>query len=89
MPIPQDFSEFFSAFGAPATAMALAVGLVRGARALESDANPDALKYVAGLLTAGDLASFGKLGPTVIPFIFEGVFGRNPLSFRFIPCLSG
>ena len=84
MPIPQDFSEFFSAFGASATAIALAVGLVRGARALESDASPEALKYVAGLLTAGDLASFGKLGPTVIPFTFERVFGPNPLSFRFI-----
>jgi hypothetical protein len=84
MPIPQEISQFFSALGAPVTATALAIGLVRGARALETDANPHALKYVAGLLTAGDLASFGKLGPALIPFIFDRVFGPNPFRLKFI-----
>jgi hypothetical protein len=71
MPIPQEIDDILSEFGLPATAIALAVGLVRGARALETDANPHALKYVAGLLIAGNVAAFGKVGATLVPLIFD------------------
>jgi hypothetical protein len=84
MPVLLDVSEFISALGAPTTAVALAVGLVRGARALETDANPQALKYVARLLIDRNFATFGRLGPTLIPLIFDRVFGSHPLSWKFI-----
>jgi hypothetical protein len=84
MPIPQEINDILSEFGLPATAIALAVGLVRGARALEADANPHALKYVAGLLRAGNVAAFGKVGAILVPLIFDRVFGSNFISWKFI-----
>ena len=69
MPIPQEINDFLSEVGLPTTAIALAVGLVRGAKALETDASPRALKYLSGLLTAGNAASFGKVGATLVPLV--------------------
>jgi hypothetical protein len=60
------------------------MGLVRGAKALETGANPQALKYVSGLLTEGNLRNIGKAGAGLVPFVFDKVFGSRPLSFRFI-----
>jgi hypothetical protein len=84
MPIPQEINDFLSEVGLPTTAIALAVGLVRGAKALETDASPRALKYLSGLLTAGNAASFGKVGATLVPLVFDRVFGTNVFSFKFV-----
>ena len=61
MPIPQEITDILSRLGLPAGAIALAVGLVRGAAVLEKDASEPALKYVSGLLTGGGFTAFGKL----------------------------
>ena len=84
MPIPKEIADILSQFGVPAGAVALAVGLVRGARALEKDASEHALKYVSGLLIGGGMTSFGKLGATLIPIIFDRIFGSRPVSYKFI-----
>src|SRR5215470_11287631 len=84
MPIAQEITDILSQLGLPAGAIALAVGLVRGAGALEKDASEAALKYVSGLLTRGGLTSFGKLGATLVPTIFDKIFGSRPLSYKFI-----
>ena len=84
MPVPTDITGFLSEIGVPAGAIGLAWGLLRGARALEEDASEPALKYVSGLLTGGGLASFGKLGETLVPAIFDRIFGTRPLSLKFI-----
>ena len=78
------FQDIASEIGLPTGAVALAVGLVRGAKVLETDANPRALKYVSDLLTGGDLKNIGKAGAGLVPFIFDKIFGPRPLSFRFI-----
>ena len=82
-PMP-DIGSYLSQFGLPAGAIALAVGLVRGAKALETDANPQALRYVSDLITKGDLRNIGKAGASLVPFVFDKVFGPKPFSFRFI-----
>jgi hypothetical protein len=84
MPIPNEITDILSQFSVPAGAIALAVGLVRGAKALEKDATEHALKYVSGLLIGGSVADFGKLGATLIPIIFDRIFGSRPLSYKFI-----
>jgi hypothetical protein len=56
------FQDIASEIGLPTGAIALAVGLVRGAKSLETGANPRALKYVSDLLTKGDLKNIGKAG---------------------------
>lgn len=81
-PMP-DIGSYLSQFGLPAGAIALAVGLVRGAKALETDANPRALKYVSDLLAGGDLRNIGKAGAGLVPFVFDNIFGSKPLSLRF------
>jgi hypothetical protein len=78
------FQDIASEIGLPTGATALAVGLVRGAKALETDANPRALRYVSDLLTEGDLKNIGKAGAGLVPFVFDKIFGSRPLSFRFI-----
>jgi GAF domain-containing protein len=84
----QDFKDIasylISEFGLPAGAIGLATGLVRGAKVLETGANTEALKYVSGLLTKGDLKNIGKAGAGLVPFVFDKVFGSRPFSFRFI-----
>jgi hypothetical protein len=84
MPIPEWINAFVTAVGLPAGAIALAIGMVRGAGALEKDASEAALKYISGLLMKGSLVSFGKVGAAYIPMIFDRIFGKNPLSARFI-----
>jgi hypothetical protein len=84
----QDFKDIasflISEFGLPAGAIGLAAGLVRGAIALESDANPRALKYVSDLLTEGNLTNIGKAGAHLVPFVFDKIFGPKHISFRFL-----
>jgi hypothetical protein len=84
MPIPKEITDILSELGLPAGAIALAIGLVRGARTLEKDASDRALKYVSGLLIGGDATSFGKIGATLVPAIFDRIFGSRPLSYKFI-----
>jgi hypothetical protein len=84
MEIPTDLPGILSSFGLPAGAVALGYGLVKGADALEADASADALKSISGLLKRGPLTGFGALGATVVPLIFDKVFGQRPLSFKFI-----
>jgi hypothetical protein len=80
--MPLEISELVSGIGLPAGAIALAAGLVRGAKALEKDANPEALKYVSNLLTAGNLRDIGKAGAGLVPVVFDRVFGKKPLVFN-------
>jgi hypothetical protein len=77
-------SHYVSEAILPAGAIGLATGLVRGAKALEKDANPQALTYVSDLLTKGDLQNIGKAGASLVPVVFNKVFGSKPFSFRFI-----
>src|SRR5215831_19365520 len=84
MPIPSEITDILSEIGLPAGAIALAVGLVRGAGALEKEASEPALKYVSGLLIRGGLSNLGKLGATLVPRLFDRIFGSRPLSYRFI-----
>jgi hypothetical protein len=84
MDIPTDLSGVLSALGLPAGALALGYGLVRGAGALEEDANEDRLKEIAKLLKESSFTGVGKLGATVVPLVFTKVFGTNPLSLKFI-----
>jgi hypothetical protein len=77
--MPTDVTSLLSDFGAPAGAVTLAFGLVRGARALEKDAKESALKDVATLLMHGSLENFGKLASTLVPTLFDKIFGENPL----------
>jgi hypothetical protein len=74
MAIPQEISNLLSAIGLPAGAIGLAVGLVRGARSLETDASDRALHLFSDLITKGDLRNIGKAGAGLIPFVFDTVF---------------
>ena len=81
----EQFMKHDNEFGLPAVVVtALAVGLVRGAKAFEEGASDAALKYVSALLTGGGLTNFGKVGATLVPAIFDRVFGTRPLSIKFI-----
>jgi hypothetical protein len=84
MSISQEINEFLSEFGVPATAIALAVGLIRGAKAFETGANPNALKYVATLLTSGGMTNIGKAGVAIVPVIFQRIFGTKATGLKFI-----
>jgi hypothetical protein len=81
MPLPPEIkdilSELGSEIGLPAGAIALAVGLVRGAKALETDASDRALKYFSSLIMEGNFADFGKAGATLVPFVFDKIFGKT------------
>jgi hypothetical protein len=83
MSLPPEITDLISEFGVPAGAIGVAVGLVRGARALEKDANEAALRYVSCLLIGGGIGSVGKVGPTLVPVIFDGIFGQRPISVKF------
>ena len=84
MDIPTDLPGILSEFGLPVGAGALAWGLVKGADALEEDAKEERLKYISDLLEDTSFSSFGELGASVVPFIFEHVFGSRAFSFKFI-----
>jgi hypothetical protein len=77
MPVPKEITDILSELSLPAGAIGLAMGLVRGAGALEKDASEPALKYISDLLKGGGLTSFGKIGATLVPAIFDRVFGQN------------
>jgi len=84
MPIPQEISDILTELGGPTAAIGLAVGLVKGAKALEKSASEAALKSISDLLLHGNMANVGKLGATLIPVIFDRVFGPKPVSVKFI-----
>ena len=83
MDIPTELTGILSEFGLPIWAGAFAYGLVRGADALEEDAKEERLKYISDLLKERSFTSYGKLGASVVPFVFEKVFGSKPLSIKF------
>jgi hypothetical protein len=84
MDLPTDISGILSAFGVPGGAIGIAYGLVRGAGALETDAREEALRDVSRLLASDSWANFGKLGATLVPAIFDRIFGSRPFSFKFL-----
>ena len=86
MPLPQEIGDVLSGIGLPAGAVAIAFGLVSGAKALERDATDRALQYVSSLLTSGRVADFGKVGAVLITAVFGRVFGSKPFSYKFISC---
>ncbi len=83
MPVSSDFTDVLSELGVPAGALGLAVALVRGAKALEEDASKPALKYVSDLLKNSGVVGAGKIWLTLIPVIFERIFGSRPFSAKF------
>lgn len=84
MDIPTDLSGVLSALGLPAGALALSYGLVKVAGALEEDANKDTLQSIASLLRKGPLTAFGPLSASIVPLIFNKVFGLKPFTLKFI-----
>jgi hypothetical protein len=74
----------WSTLGLPATVLAFACALVRGAKFLENGASEEALRYISGLLRKGPLTAFGPLGAAVVPLIFKALLGSSPLSLKFI-----
>jgi hypothetical protein len=77
------FQDIASEIGLPTGVVGLCVGLVYGAKFLEKDADPGALRYASRVLTAGDLRSIGKAGATLVPLVFDKIFGPKPVSVRF------
>lgn len=78
------FQDIASEIGLPTGAVALAVGVVQGAKFLERDASDRALKLFSNFITEGNLADVGKAGASLVPFAFNRIFGARPLSARFI-----
>jgi hypothetical protein len=74
----------------PAGAFAFAYFLVLGAKLYEQDARRERLKDVADLMNSGSMTNFGKLVATLVPQIFERIFGSKPFSWKFISrsCLA-
>jgi hypothetical protein len=64
----------------PIWAGAIACGLVRWADAFEKVAKEERLKEISDLLKDRSFTSYGKLGASVVSFVFEKVFGSNPIS---------
>jgi hypothetical protein len=83
MSIPPDITNILQQLIEPAGAIGLAAGLVRGAAMLEKDANDDAIKHVSDLLLDKDVSNLGKLTVTLVPTIFDKIFGPNPLTIKF------
>ncbi len=77
-------ADILAELGLSAGTVTLAYGLVRGAKSLERDASAPALKFLASLLKEGSLADFGKAGATLVPFVFDKIFGTRPFSLKFI-----
>jgi hypothetical protein len=84
MDIPTELSGILSEFGLPVTAGALAWVLVKGADALKEDAKEERLRYISDLLKDHSFISYGKLGASIVPFVFNKVFGSNPISVKFV-----
>jgi hypothetical protein len=77
-------SHYVSEAVVPAGAFAVAAGLVRGAKALEKDASEGALRYVSKLLLQRDIGQVGGVAVTLIPLVFDRLFGSRPISMKFI-----
>jgi hypothetical protein len=84
MDLPTGLPGILSWFGLPAGALGLGYGLVKLAEVLEADAKEERLKKISDLVRKGPLTGFGPLGAAVVPFIFEKIFGSNPISMKFI-----
>ena len=76
--------DLASEAGLPVAAIALAILLVQGAKFLEKGASDRALHLLSDLITKGDARNIGKAGASVVPFVFDRVFGLKPFSIRFI-----
>lgn len=85
MDIWTELASVLSALGVPAGAMALGYCLVRGAGLLERETSDNNLRYISALLKDPSFfSSSGKLGASIVPFIFDKTFGRKVFSRRFI-----
>jgi hypothetical protein len=84
MDIPLEVAGALQELVMPAGALGVATGLVRGAKALERDANEEALKYVSKLLLRREIGQIGNVPATLIPLVFDRIFGPNPLSIKFV-----
>lgn len=91
MAIPTDLTGVLSylagvlpEFALLAGAIALARWLVKGADALEADAKKERLKDISDLLKDQSFTSLGKLGASIVPFVFEKLFGSKALSIKFV-----
>ena len=77
-------SGVLSAGGLPAGALALSYGLVKVAGALEEDANKDTLQSIASFMRNRPLTAFGPKSASIVPLIFNKVFGLKPFTLKFI-----
>jgi hypothetical protein len=77
-------ANLLTALGLPPVAMVTMRWIVYQARTWESQANPAILKQVSDLLLRGNLANAGKLVVTLVPIIFDRIFGANPFRLKFI-----
>ena len=78
-----DIPDLLFEFGLPLGAGVLAWGLVKGADFIEEGAKEERLKYISDLLKDHSFTSYGMLAASVVPLIFEKVFGSNPISIKF------
>jgi hypothetical protein len=65
-------------------AVAIAGLLYWGASVWEKHAGHDQINFVAKLLIKGNLRKVGALVATVLPDTFDNIFGKRPVSGRFI-----
>jgi hypothetical protein len=84
MAVPTELGDIIAELGAPTGAIALAYGLVRGAQALEKDANDHALRSISTFLKGRSLISFGEAVKGSVPYIFRKIFGQTIVSMRFL-----
>jgi hypothetical protein len=83
MDIPPELADLAKDLLMPAGALGIATGLVRGAKALEKDANEEALKYVSKLLLRREIGQIGSVSATWIPIVFDKIFGAKAFSIKF------
>src|SRR5690242_9486629 len=76
--------DFLSALGLPASAIVIAFGLYGIAKGYEDAASKPALKYVSDLLMSRSMTSFGKVMTSLVPALFDRIFGTKPISYKFI-----
>jgi len=76
--------NLLTALGLPPVAMLTMRWFVYQARSWERLATPAMLKHVSDLLLRGSLADVTKLAMTLVPMIFDRIFGSNPFRLKFI-----
>jgi hypothetical protein len=84
MAIPTDLAGILSGFELPAGAGVLAYWLVKGAGAIEADMREERRKDISDLLKEHSFTSLGRLGGSIVPFVFEKIFGSKVLGFKFV-----